>query len=433
MKIHKFFLIGAAAALLAGAANAETINITGSTAFRAAIVKAIVDAFNGTGGSLTGAAYTGSSINGGNQQLFVGTYPSVSGTTYIRTCWNGSVEGVQALANPSGFPTTYIPTTATVSAVTTGGVTGAQTLGGGTLFGGTLVTDTPTFAYSDVYQVSTPVTSPTFNDDTVGVVPFQWVATPGAGASISNVTTQLANKLLTSGHLLLSQFTGNSADNGVTVYATGRYNGSGTRATTLAEIGYGVFNTVHQYYPVTTGANGTITNLTAWPDKTKADVGGTPSNDTTAGNGGFNSGGGVRDAMDCALNSSVWVNCTVNSNGTVNNNGTSTTGSNIALVAYLGIADAYSASTKSSHPAIALNYNGVGYTAAKVQNGQYTFWGYEHAMYGDSLSTLATQVKTDIATNVPGAFTFYGIAASPGLDATTMVVGRGSDGGLVTP
>ena len=412
MKLQKLLFVGAAAAMLAGTTKADdTINITGSSAFRAAIVKSVVSSYT----SVT-AAYTGSSITGGNQQLFKGTYPGIAGTTYVRTAWNGSVEGVLALNAPGTYPASYIPTTATTSAVTTGGSAGAYTLTGGTLFAGSLVTATPHFAYSDVYQASTPVTNTTYNDDQVGVCLFKWLATKGAGAAISNVSTQLGNALWTNGNLPLSLFTGNSTDSTKTVYATGRYNGSGTRGTGLAELGYGVFNTVHQYYLTMSGAAGTISALTTWPATPTANpTGGT--NDATAGNGGYTSGSGVRDAIDGTLASSVNVD------------GSTVTGSNIAVVAWLGVTDA---ATSLTNGAIELKYNGVTYSQTAVQQGQYTLWGYEHALYG-TLSTNQASVKNDIATNIPAAFTFYGAAASPGLDASTMTVYRFSDGGLVGP
>jgi len=422
MKIQKLLLVGAAAAMLAGTTRAnDTINITGSTAFRAAIVKAIVDSYT----SVT-AAYTGSSINGGNQQLFKGAYPGISGTTYIRTAWNGSVEGVQALAG--SVVTSYIPISAATSAVTTGGSAGAYTLGGGTFYNNAgapstypLETGTPHFAYSDVFQASTPVSSPTYGDDQVGVVLFKWLATKGAGSALSNVTLQQANALWTNGYLSLSQFTGNSADSGTTVYATGRYNGSGTRATGLAEIGFGVFNQVKQYYLTTSGAAGTISALTKWPVLGgTATTGGT--NDPVLGNGGYTSGSGVRDAIDGTFAGTVAVD--------IGGGPANVSGSTIAAVCWLGVADSV---TALSNGAIELKYNGVTYSQAAVQNGQYTFWGYEHAIY-PTLSTNQSSVKTNIASNIPNAFTFYGVAASPGLDASTMTVYRSAgDGSVVGP
>ena len=416
--------------MLAGTVNADqTINITGSTAFRAAVIEAIISAY---GSGLTGVAYTGKNVTGGNQQLFKGTYPGtvLTGTTYIRTSWNGSVEGVLALHAPSTYPTSYIPITATVGSVTVvagSGTTSAGTVTGGTLFSGSLVTDTPSFAYSDVYLESTSVGTSTLNEATVGVVPFQWVVRNGTGSPITNITTQLANAILTNGSISEQAFTGNASDSGNAVYVSGRYFGSGTRATIFAEAVYGINNTAHQFY-IDNGDDSThaIAALTTWPNTgaNHVDAYGIPItvNDATAGNGGYFGGGNLRDAINSAsLSSSISVDTVA------------TPSSQIAIIGYLGIADAWVTYGKSGHQCTALNFNGVAYSLAAVQNGQYTLWGYEHLITPASgfSGTKAETVAGDITLNLTGAFTSLAPAGSPGIDAGTMVVGRLSDGGLV--
>lgn len=426
MKISKTLLASSVAlAALTGQTWADqTVNITGSSAFRAAVVKAILASYTGT----AKVAFV-SSLSGGNQQLFSGTIPGLPGTTYIRTCWNGSVEGVQAIDNPTSFPTTYIPITATVSNANPGN----NPPDGGTAFGGSLQVATPSMAFSDVYQISTPVSDQTFTDDQVGVVPFKWVA--NEGATVTNMTAQLANALLGNGNLQLSQFTGNSADATKKVYLTGRYNGSGTRASALAEVGYGVFNSVHQYAVATTAVNGTITGLQIWPSGTTAPIATVAGavNDSIVGNGGYNSGGNIRDVIGCTMSGTVAL---FNSSGTSTS---SVSGSNAQVIAYLGLTDAASGNA-AGH--VDLNYNGVAYSAANVQNGFYTFWGYEHLLYG-SLATADDTVRTAIETNISAALTFLGNGTagtvnSPGLGLDSMTIGsttiqRGTDGGLVGP
>jgi len=439
MKIQKFLLIGAAAAMLAGTASAAdvTINVTGSTAFRAAAVKAILDSYS----SAPTVAYV-SSFSGGSQQLFKGTATAInpSGLTYIRTSWNGSSEGVQALAG--SVVTKYIPITATTSAITGTAAAGstAASFTGGTVFdpgtnNANLVTDTPTFAFSDVYQASTPVLSPSFTSNVVGICLFQWVAAQGAvattlGSTPQGMTTQIANKMLAAGSIQLSQFTGNSADNAKNVYLTGRYNGSGTRATELAEVGYGVFNTVVQYQPTAAvypadptavAAGSTIRQLNYWPDTGTPNVGTGQVNDDSAGNGGFNGGGDLAKALESIIPST----------GTnVNVNGTDIDGASVGLVGVLGVADAYTAS--HSFSAVTLPFNGVTFSQAAVENGQYTFWSNEQIIHG-TLSAGATALVSAITSNLGNAFDFYGVNASPGLATSLMHVSRSTDGGLVGP
>lgn len=423
MKVSKFLIAGATFAALAGHSWADqTVNITGSSAFRSAVVKAILMAYTGT----AKVAYVGS-LSGGNQQLFSGTITGLPGITYIRTCWNGSVEGVQSLANPGSFPTTYIPINATVSNANPNN----NPPDGGTAYASALQTATPVMAFSDVYQVSTPVTDPSYNDDQVGVVPFKWVA--NEGATVSNMTTQLANALFGSGNIQLSQFTGNAADSAKKVYLTGRYNGSGTRASTLAEVGYGVFNQVHQYAVCGSFPNGTITGLQIWPTGTAnfaAGFSGGGVVDSTAGNGGYNSGGNVRDVIGDTITGTSTVTFFNTSGSSIG----TTSGSNVQVVSYLGLTDAAS-SNAAGH--IDLNYNGVSYSATNVQNGFYTFWGYEHLLY-DSLTSAEDTVRTAIENNMSSALSFLGNGTagtvnSPGLGLDTMAVGRGTDGGLVGP
>ncbi len=424
MKLSQFLITGAAFAALAGQTWADqTVNITGSSAFRAAIVKAILASYSGT----AKVAYTGSSLSGGNQQLFSGTIAGLSGITYIRTSWNGSVEGVSALAGT--VTTQYIPTTATV----TNANPGNNPPDGGTAYASTLQTATPVMALSDVYQISTPVSDPTYNDDQVGVVPFKWVA--NEGATVTNMTTQLANALLGNGNLQLSQFTGNSADATKKVFLTGRYNGSGTRASALAEVGYGVFNQVHQYAVAKTAVNGTITGLQIWPSGTTPTIAGVTGgvNDSVVANGGYNSGGDVRDVIGCTMSGTVTL---FNSSGTAT---TTVSGSNTQVIGYLGLTDSASGNA-AGH--IDLNYNGYSYSAANVQNGTYTFWGYEHLLY-DTLTTAEDTVRTAIEANISAALTFLGNGTagtvnSPGLPLDSMTIGgttiqRGTDGGLVGP
>jgi hypothetical protein len=107
-----------------------------------------------------------------------------------------------------------------------------------------------------------------------------FIAGEGAPAGITNMTDQLHQTLWSTGSMPASMFTGN-LDDTTTVLATGRNNGSGTRATILAETGYGAITNVVQYNAVTsgdriTGALGAISEF---------------------GNGGHSSNSGVRELV----------------------------------------------------------------------------------------------------------------------------------------
>src|SRR5262249_26974053 len=136
----------------------------------------------------------------------------------------------------------------------------------------------------------------------VGIVPFKFVASDDAPASASNMTSQIARALFSTGKVPLSMWTGAATGHGVHAFAIGRDIDSGTRLTTLAETGLGALAVVKQYEPLKNGArattNGTGTNgdniaiaaLTSadlWPPET---INGIPE---VTGNGGYNSGGTV--------------------------------------------------------------------------------------------------------------------------------------------
>ena len=54
-----------------------------------------------------------------------------------------------------------------------------------------------------------------------------------------------------------------------------------------------------------------------------------------------------------------------------------------------------------------LNYNGVPYSAAAIQEGQYTFWSYEHLYYypgaaqANIAKAIAAQIQTRALETVP--------------------------------
>jgi len=468
MKI-KNILFGTMFAGIAASASAQTtdITITGATAFRVATLRAIYNAYASVG--TIGANFTvchsssgntTSALEGSTRAVFKGTFPGIAGTTYIRTSFNGSTEGLNAIAGNNN--PTFLTQAAVDNATTTplGGVTSpTETL-------------RPKFSFSDVYQSSSPVTTPTLQpvgQSKVGVVTFCMIANEGAPAGLNNVTTQQARILWKNGIQRLSLFTGNPADTNL-VFATGRNDGSGTRSAYLTEWTYGVANLVNQYIATSNGISGnTVTRITAVPANGLGIGNYTTSSNSNAstlwgnsqvGNGGYSSSGDLRTLMGLTS-----ANVTVYDGET---NDPLFTNANIHLITWLSSADSLSAATAgakilafngvSVHPIPATgeafvdadndstydtgetftdtNGNGVrdasylssGFSEAdfkKIGTGAYSPWSYQHLYYHGSLSTNEQAWYNAMKTTwIPQGLQ----ATSNGVRLTDMNVTRPDDG-----
>jgi hypothetical protein len=202
-------------------------------------------------------------------------------------------------------------------------------------------------------------------------------------------------------------FTGNPADNSQ-VYASGRNDGSGSRALVLAETRYGVFSTVQQFTGVT-NATGQMTSL------------------TYVGNGGYSSNSGIRDLV-FGLGDSVSVE-----GGTA---GPAT------VVSYLTVSDWIAATVtgKSFDPdgtgplpsqnqkAKGLTYNGVAYSEEAVKQGAYTLWGYQWLYQAPTITPTELTFFNLFTAAIPANL---GTAAIP-IPAMT-ATRSGGDGGPVAP
>ena len=399
MKI-KNLILGTMFAGFAASASAQTtdITITGATAFRTATLQAIYDAYDSVGNLGTdffvchsSSGNTTSNLTGSNQAVFKGTFPGITGTTYIRTAFNGSTEGLNAIAgnNNPAFLTQAAVNSATSSIL--GGVTTPTE------------TIRPKFSFSDVYQSTSPVDNVVLNpvgSSAVGVVAFCMIANEGAPADLTNVTIQQARALWANGIQPLSLFTGDPTDTSY-VFATGRNDGSGTRAAYLTEWSFGVANLVNQYIATSTGANGTITKITAVPANgigtgnfttSSAQNASTLWGNTVVGNGGYSSSSSLRTLMGLT-----------SANVTVYDGETQTPvveNQPIQLITWLSSADSLSAATNGAK---ILGYNGVlvtpitsvgsylssGFSEAdfkKIATGAYSPWSYQHLYFHGSLS-----------------------------------------------
>jgi len=401
MKAFKGIAAGLLALVFAGVSSAQTastIRITGSTAFRAATVTAI--------GNILQPGYTygyiGSSVTGASQSTFVGTTKVGSLPVIIKCSWAGSTGGLQTIAQQSPVVTTANPYISETSALS---ATGAA------FTSSTAVFDSPAnadVAMSDTFQSSTAFNGPGYNnlvDTTVGVVPFVWTkgsssdtAVQASLANLTNITPLLARVVLQGG-APLSMFTGNAADSSVYVYAMGRDEDSGTRLTTYAESGFGVFSSPLQYQP--TVSSGAIASIAPWPAATVLGI------SYPVGHSGFSGGG----ALATNLNTPVAATAR------------DATGGKFALVAYFGVNDAKNVNGGANN----LTYNGVPYSVANVQEGLYTFWGYEHLTYRSTLSGNAKTVADQLANQIKTAD-----ASVSGVLLSTMHVSRSTEGAVIT-
>ncbi|MBA3960998.1 MAG: hypothetical protein H0X40_03735 [Chthoniobacterales bacterium] len=390
MKKITTLLLGVLAFGFISAAQAQTpIRITGSTAFRSNSLTAILNIMDpGFTYGYTGTTYTSSKA-----AIIKG---SVGGSAVtIKTSWSGSEAGNQTVSygdNATPINVLFLPDSSTTS---TGGTPG---LLDPTVAGNPNSPEVPDVALSDTFQSTSFFFGtyfgkfyPTLNSSNttpglpvgqiVGVVQFKWIAGRSIPAGLSNMTSQLARDLYASGTAALALWTGSPADHGTKVFAIGRDFDSGTRLTAFAETGVGAKAVVKQYQPqnaanaVITTAGGTIDHLTLWP---AGSVNGIPYG---PGNGGYSSGG----QLAAAINNFPPANS--------------------LLVGYAGISDADANITNiATTGATELSYNGV--TLGKpenpllIQEGAYTFWGYEHLYYRDSTAGVVKTVADTLALDI---------------------------------
>lgn len=447
MKNSKLIL-AAVIAMSAPFAQAATLNITGSTAFRSVTHAAIVAAFDaGTctaaiqTGTTTATAATSSQLSGAGKVCFKGL---IGGSAHTVNCnWSGSINGLKDVKNAPATTAGWIDP---ASGSTSFGPCDGVTTFGSAQTDNPTISVTPSVACSDVYAdtaiaLDPTVAGATFEEAIGGVIPFKWLAQDSAlNANINNITDQVHEALFSTGDVDLGMLTGLAADfgSGKRVYATGRDNGSGTRGTQLTETRYGAARIVAQYRPSTVvaatatlpGTNGVIAELRTWPNATDpgATVTNTIPDPTTRGNGGFVSGGDVAKALTSTMAASVTLK-----NGAGTSLGT-VSGSDIILVAHVGLGDALTAVTGGAKE---LSYNGVFFSEDNVRTGKYTDWGYLHVYNkSGSLTTGAnsqTDVRDAIIAQMGSNMQPFGAAAPSGIDVNTMSVARSEDGGLVSP
>jgi hypothetical protein len=395
MKSKYAFLFSVLA--IASATNASAItrvfNVTGATAFRAAANSTIITMLGGAGN--TKYAFTGTAgISGTNRAIFEGEMPVQfpGDTIIVRASWSGSTQGILDLADGNSIQ--FLDDVG--NTLTTAG----QRLGEAGDPNPVYENAVARWAFSDVDKLLSTRPNAALSGGPVGVVPFQFLRGEGSINSLDNMTDQMHKLLWSTGFCKASILTGNAADAGKTVIATGRNNGSGTRSLILAETGYGAFTNVVQYNCTFQG-----TRTDAFP------TGKLNAISAFAANSGHSSNSGVRDLL-------------TRSSASFTLDGNAVDG---FFVSYLTISDAIAAVTEGAR---ALTYNGVAYSENAVRNGSYSLWGYQQLYMGNSPTTAETTFDTRLRALVPVDL----IANAAGIPIPDMAVTRtGGDGGPIFP
>jgi len=429
MKVNKYTAVLAALGVisLASIAQAQTyIYLTGSTAARGNIYAALTAA-TPTGEGLTELTGGGS---GANNMVFHGNI-SNGHEVYVIAAWSGSEAGIASVAGQTlyqvlpadstqpdgdgsglnggkGYP---LPGTGSglkfVVLPANGGAANYSTLQSLPIAGQGSQTS-PDLAMADTGQsVSfTPASLfPLHEFGAVAVVPFTFMkgynSSPDASwTDTVNITTAGANILAQLGTGKTAQFINGVTGDNDQIGFIGRNYGSGTRmnfllngcllpsTTTVKQYAWDGDNngTVDKLYPAAASVEGVLTFGGGFTQPQKL---------LAIGNDGYDSG--------------KFVGFTMN---------VDQTGSGKVLLGYLGIGDGNNAgslggASNNGQPGVFLTYNGMYESDTAVENGNYTFWGYEH-LYGSTTASSAdaTQFGTDLTTVLANNISTLGSATA---------------------
>jgi hypothetical protein len=441
MKSMNIMAVAAVLALTsASVASAQTvIRVTGSTAFRAAVVSAEVAVAGGTAKGVwypTSAAAT---------KISNAQYSVVFGTTYtFENNWTGSIAGFEAVTD--GAAKVNFPTGSDVSspvACTAASLTSGSAAGGGSQSAITSSSSVPfdsnqaaDIALSDVAAdlastvsalgdpvVNTPTEVTAGGTIGIGIVPFVFVFNASSDVlashtftngqfsmdpqkftyfyGTSNLPVKYKNGAYSSGGPVgtLSFFTSANADRGITVYPMGRDIDSGTRASALAETGYTLNGSgfvaanglLKQYFPYNAVASATTGNTSAYANGSY----GNGSGSGCIGNDSSATGAIAAFQETPAVTYDSYSMLLGNSGYYAGGNlaqavSTQSTVTSSAEVAYLGVSDSNKAltNTAGASPGIAaylMSYNGATFDPRSAAYS-YTPPGSSTPITGPSLS-----------------------------------------------
>jgi hypothetical protein len=422
-------------------ATTQEVYLTGSTAFRGNVYTAL------TGSVFTGAvgAYeiNGSAPSKCNYMVFSGNIGTQA--AIINCAWSGSDAGMSSclgLTFPTisndgiplfGAPETWIDytkitftTPPTAASATTYGADyhGTSAPTSSTLEAASHPADL-CFADTSVNSALPPIIAangagtglvqmPTAGADAgniVAVVTFTWAknnnnASPASAAltawtDLSNVTTLQLQFLIGGGSAPAYMFTGQSGDL-TDVYLIGRNKGSGTRANALNDTEFGLNTPVVQYNvggnltgnSTTTPTQPLILDLNGHAEAGISDVGGSQDD-------GYESGGNVANALKVA--------------GSTTQTDPYSGQAGWIAIGYLSSSDASGIGVGTANPTSNwLTENGVMESDGAIEEGQYSFWGYEN-MYGQP-NIVGTYAET------AGNAIYYAVEGT--LPATANVAGH---------
>jgi hypothetical protein len=401
MKNKIALLAGLAAVAFSNPVNAETIRLTGSTAFRAQTHAAIL------ADGWTQAAFTGTSASGAKYAIYT------KGSDVIKTSWTGSVAGIQTVAQQR-TDVKWLSDIGAGDPVVVGGGSNSENSADETGSG-----TAPDIGFADNAQAATIFRTPVLTNTVCGIVQFRWVT--NYNSPITKINSQQARALFQSGSLPLSFFTGNTADAGKKVYGLGRDPDSGTRVISLSETGIGANSTVVHWSPTLNNTTNKITALVPWPVSTAFGI------TFAEGNGGYVSGGDLIKAMR-------YDTATVSVAGGA--------AEEAYLVACVGVNDVSTGlaahnppTTVGAGPCKVIEYenngdsNALGSAATAVAhtfvNGNNPMWSYLNCFHNGLTGTKLTFYNNFVAA--------LAASVSNNLSLATMNVERNSDGGVILP
>jgi len=380
------------------------IHIAGSNGDRATTNTAIPKLLTGT------LTYAGTNSDPTKANFATWTGGSFNGTPVtVKVAFIGATGGIAAVAG--SLPVKFLPDGAT------GGSNADPTVGSNPN-----ESAVPDFSLSTNFQSTSPFSGTylghsyaSLTDQIVAVIGLKWVASknyPG-----TNLTTQQAQLLYSAGAAPLALFTGDPADENKTVFATGRNTDAGQRFVALAESGLGVNAVVKHYKPVIVGSGtgvggfvvgGTVTTHALWPVETFSGV-----SSQFPGNSGATTGANLAPYLTTVLGPTAYHV----------GNSSATAG---YYISYLTPGDADTIAIPNG--AVELKWNGIAYSNQAIQEGQYTFWTYEHVLYVESLSGTPRSFADGLATQILNTD-----ATVAGIYLNTVNVSRTGEGTLVTP
>jgi hypothetical protein len=341
MKNHSLILAGALGLGIASLGSAaQYVYVTGSTAGRAAFYTAVTD-----GTTVFDAAP--SVVTQGNATRASASYMNFHGLlggvdTIVKCHWSGSEAGIADLAGVG-----------TQAFLDDGAV---DSLSSATP--GPFVSSTVDLCGADNDKAYSRNPGALITGKKCAVIPFKWMKQKGSAAGLTGVTDQNLRAAL-AGNARLALFTGSSADT-TYVYVSGRDNGSGTRVNTFGDSGYGIFSAP---FMLQVNSDGSMKNQ---------------GGGVYLGDFGYSSGGTLATQLGYDLGQGTSVDVA---------NGTGV--EKFSVIAYLGVSDANAA---AANGATELSYNGVTYSVAAVQEGQYNFWGNYYIYHKNTVSSQATTV-----------------------------------------